>query len=97
MGNLQGILAGVWGPPRVPRRPPCLDPAPPKDNSSPGQFWAAFEGAALRARAASGAAHLTPSHDSLAEWSKALASGASPKGRGFEPHSCHALYSAPPL
>ena len=28
--------------------------------------------------------------DSLAEWSKALASGASPKGRGFEPHSCHA-------
>ena len=27
--------------------------------------------------------------DSLAEWSKALASGASPKGRGFEPHSCH--------
>ena len=28
--------------------------------------------------------------DSLAEWSKALASGASPQGRGFEPHSCHA-------
>ena len=28
-------------------------------------------------------------HDSLAEWSKALASGASPQGRGFEPHSCH--------
>ena len=27
--------------------------------------------------------------DSLAEWSKALASGASPKGRGFESHSCH--------
>ena len=26
--------------------------------------------------------------DSLAEWSKALASGASPQGRGFEPHSC---------
>jgi hypothetical protein len=25
----------------------------------------------------------------LAEWSKALASGASPQGRGFEPHSCH--------
>jgi hypothetical protein len=24
---------------------------------------------------------------SLAEWSKALALGASPKGRGFEPHS----------
>jgi hypothetical protein len=24
----------------------------------------------------------------LAEWSKALASGASPKGRGFEPHRC---------
>ena len=29
--------------------------------------------------------------DSLAEWSKALASGASPKGCGFEPHSCHGL------
>ena len=28
----------------------------------------------------------------LAEWSKALASGASPQGRGFEPHSCHFLY-----
>ena len=29
--------------------------------------------------------------DSLAEWSKALAPGASPQGRGFEPHSCHSL------
>ena len=29
--------------------------------------------------------------DSLAEWSKALASGASPQGRGLEPHSCHLL------
>ena len=28
-------------------------------------------------------------HVSLAEWSKALISGASPQGRGFEPHSCH--------
>ena len=27
--------------------------------------------------------------DSLAEWSKALAQGTSPQGRGFEPHSCH--------
>ena len=27
--------------------------------------------------------------DSLAEWSKALASGAGPQGRGLEPHSCH--------
>ena len=34
------------------------------------------------------------SQDSLAEWSKALASGASPQGRGFEPHSCHSLRSA---
>ena len=25
----------------------------------------------------------------MAEWSKALALGASPKGRGFEPHSYH--------
>ena len=29
--------------------------------------------------------------DSLAEWSKAPASGASPQGRGFEPHSCHSF------
>ena len=28
-------------------------------------------------------------HDSLAERSKAVARGAIPKGRGFEPHSCH--------
>ena len=37
------------------------------------------------------AGHSPPrqSHDSLAEWSKALASGASPYGRGLEPHSCH--------
>ena len=34
-------------------------------------------------------ATLALKHDSLAEWSKALASGASPQGRGFEPHSCH--------
>jgi hypothetical protein len=27
--------------------------------------------------------------DSLAERSKAVALGAIPKGRGFEPHSCH--------
>ena len=26
---------------------------------------------------------------SLAEWSKALVLGTSPKGRGFESHSCH--------
>ena len=31
--------------------------------------------------------------DSLAEWSKALAPGASPQGRGFEPHSCHSCYA----
>ena len=36
-------------------------------------------------------AHAT--QDSLAERSKALAYGASPKGRGFEPHSCHVCYS----
>ena len=30
-------------------------------------------------------------NDSLAEWSKALASGASLQGRGFEPHSCHSV------
>ena len=32
---------------------------------------------------------LSRRHDSLAEWSKALAQGASPQGRGFETHSCH--------
>ena len=36
-------------------------------------------------------------HDGLAEWSKALASGASPQGRGFEPHSRHSFGRAPPL
>ena len=35
--------------------------------------------------------------DSLAEWSKALASGASPQGRGFEPHSCHVIEWSIPL
>jgi hypothetical protein len=30
-------------------------------------------------------------YDSLAEWSKALAPGASLQGRGLEPHSCHRL------
>ena len=34
-------------------------------------------------------ARVQPLSDSLAEWSKALASGASPQGRGFKPHSCH--------
>ena len=34
-------------------------------------------------------ARAQPLSDSLAEWSKALASGASPQGRGFKPHSCH--------
>ena len=33
----------------------------------------------------------------MAEWSKALASGASPQGRGFEPHSCQCLRRAPAL
>ena len=33
-------------------------------------------------------------HDSLAERSKAVAQGAIPKGRGFEPHSCHFLERA---
>ena len=33
--------------------------------------------------------------DSLAERSKAVAQGAIPKGRGFEPHSCHFLPSGP--
>ena len=35
-----------------------------------------------------------PSQDSLVEWSKALAPGASSQGRGFEPHSCHLRSSA---
>ena len=33
--------------------------------------------------------HSNRDHDSLAEWSKALAQGASPQGRGREPHSYH--------
>ena len=34
---------------------------------------------------------LSQTQNSLAEWSKSLAPGASPQGRGFEPHSCHSL------
>ena len=30
-------------------------------------------------------------HESLAEQSQAVAQGAIPKGRGFEPHSCQFL------
>ena len=30
----------------------------------------------------------------MAEWSKAPALGAGPKGRGFEPHCCQFLHSA---
>ena len=33
--------------------------------------------------------HGLGTQDSLTEWSKALAPGASPQGRGFKPHSCH--------
>ena len=36
-----------------------------------------------------GRLHIGPHQDSLAERSKAVAQGAIPKGRGFEPHSCH--------
>ena len=43
-------------------------------------------------RIAIGDATHTLACDSLAEWSKALASGASPQGRGFEPHSCHLFF-----
>ena len=32
---------------------------------------------------------------SMAEWSKAPALGAGPKGRGFEPHCCQSLVSRP--
>ena len=38
-----------------------------------------------------------PKQDSLAEWSKALASGASPQGRGFEPHSCQVSHQCFPV
>ena len=31
----------------------------------------------------------SPHQGSLAEWSKALAQGACPQGRGIEPHNCH--------
>ena len=33
--------------------------------------------------------------DKMAEWSKAVASGAIPKGRGFKSHSCHAFQQHP--
>ena len=40
------------------------------------------------------APRLTEHYGSLAEWSKAPALGAGPKGRGFEPHSCHYRFFA---
>ena len=36
--------------------------------------------------------YATNRQDALAEWSKALAQGASPKGRGFEPHRRHMIH-----
>ena len=50
------------------------------------KIWCEFH---CRRRAADGIS------DSLAERSKAVAQGAIPKGRGFEPHSCHFLPSGP--
>ena len=32
------------------------------------------------------------SFDEMAEWSKALVLGTSPKGRGFESHSCQIIF-----
>ena len=32
--------------------------------------------------------------DNVAEWSKALDSGSSPQGRGFESHRCHFYFFA---
>ena len=45
--------------------------------------WCCSRGALLRGLWA---------EDSLAEWSKAVAQGAIPQGRGFEPHSCHCCF-----
>ena len=36
---------------------------------------------------------IAAAQDSLAERSKAVAQGATPQGRGFEPRSCHSLIS----
>ena len=51
-----------------------------KRQEAPGQDGSTSPNDALASRSI---------QDSLAEWSKALASGASPQGREFEPHSCH--------
>ena len=74
--------------PRVPRRPH----ASTQRRRRVAAVQACLGRCSKRLRAASApnaATHPPHEHDSLAEWSKALASGASPKGRGFEPHSCH--------
>ena len=47
--------------------------------------------AQIDAETCAGGTMLFQTQDSLAEWSKALAPGASPQRRGFEPHSCHSL------
>ena len=60
-----------------PGYPDCL-----VDMSSPASMPAAVSSRKLQCCCCSS------EHDSLAEWSKALASGASPQGRGLKPHSC---------
>ena len=57
-----------------------------------GRFAEAWLEVALRRKAKSTqqlCRRPPPPADSLAEWFKALASGASPSGRGLEPRSCH--------
>ena len=73
--------------PRVPRRPH----ASTQRRRRVAAVQACLGRCSKRLRAASApnaATHPPHEHDSLAEWSKALASGASPKGRGFESHRC---------
>ena len=76
--------------PRVPRRPH----ASTQRRRRVAAVQACLGRCSKRLRAASApnaATHPPHEHDSLAEWSKALASGASPKGRGFESHRCHGM------
>ena len=75
----------------TPRAATCSweTPRPPPSWETPSAIWASQSCAGACRQGTDPICLLPNNQDSLAEWSKALASGASPQGRGFGPHSCH--------
>ena len=74
----------------TPRAATCSweTPRPPPSWETPSAIWASQSCAGACRQGTDPLCLLPNNQDSLAEWSKALASGASPQGRGLEPHSC---------